>query len=143
MKILILNGPNINLLGKREPEIYGKETLADLILKIRNNFPEIEFSDFQSNHEGALIDRLQQDDFDACVFNPAAYSHTSIALLDAIKGIKAPVLEVHISDLSKRENFRQTSYTSLAAVDVISGKGTEGYLLAVKSLIKSYNSDAK
>ena len=143
MKILILNGPNLNLLGKREPEIYGSETLEDLINQIKNNFPKIEFSDYQSNHEGQLIDRLHQQDFDAVVFNPAAYSHTSIALLDAIQAIKAPVIEVHISDISKREAFRKKTFTSLAAVELISGKGRNGYILAVESLIKNYISNVK
>lgn len=136
MKILILNGPNLNLLGSREPEIYGSETLYDIINKLKTKFENISFLDFQSNHEGQLIDRLHDQDFDACVFNPGAYAHTSIALLDAIYAINKPVIEVHISDITKREGFRQTSMTRQACIAMISGKGTKGYFLAVEELLK-------
>lgn len=139
MKILVINGPNLNMLGVREPEHYGKETYSDLINKIKthcNDKCEVDFK--QSNHEGDLVDFIQNayfEHFDGIVINPGAYTHTSIALLDAVKSVMIPTVEVHISDVSSRENFRQVSYIRAACINTISGKGTDGYLLAVDELI--------
>ena len=139
MKILVINGPNLNMLGIREPEHYGKETYNDLINKIKThceNKCEVEFK--QSNHEGALVDFIQDayfEHFDGIVINPGAYTHTSIALLDAVKSVMIPTVEVHISDVSSREDFRQISYIRAACIKTISGKGTDGYLLAIDELI--------
>ena len=131
MKILVINGPNINMLGLREPEIYGGETYSDLIEKIRSHCAEknIEVGFFQSNHEGAIVDAIQQayGKYDGIVINPAAYTHTSVAILDAIKAVSIPTVEIHISDVSKREDFRQVSYVRLAAVKTIMGRGFDGY----------------
>lgn len=138
MKIAILNGPNLNLLGKREPEIYGSQSFEDFFEQLKSKFPEVEFEYFQSNHEGVLIDKLQQlnGNVDGIVFNPAGYSHTSIALADTIAAIQPPVIEVHISDIYKREPFRRHSYTALYAKHIITGKGLEGYVEAVGYLQK-------
>ena len=140
MKILVLNGPNINMLGIREPKIYGKETYANLLAKIQNYATErqIELKMLQSNHEGVLIDEIQAayKKFDGIVINPAAYTHTSIALLDALKAVGLPTVEVHISDISKREDFRQISYVREACIATISGHGTDGYLEAIDLLIE-------
>lgn len=139
MKILVINGPNLNMLGIREPEHYGKETYIDLINKIKThceNKCEVEFK--QSNHEGALVDFIQDayfNHFDGIVINPGAYTHTSIALLDAVKSVMIPTIEVHISDVASREDFRQISYIRAACIKTISGKGTDGYLLAIDKLI--------
>ena len=139
MKILVINGPNLNMLGIREPEHYGKETYTDLINKIKThceNKCEVDFK--QSNHEGALVDFIQNayfERFDGIVINPGAYTHTSIALLDAVKSVMIPTVEVHISDVSSREDFRQISYIRAACIKTISGKGTDGYLLAIDELI--------
>ena len=139
MKILIINGPNLNMLGIREPEHYGNETYSDLENKIRNYCQgkcEIEIK--QSNHEGVLVDYIQGayfNGFDGIVINPAAYTHTSIALLDAVKSVKLPTVEVHISDVSTREDFRQISYIRQACISTVSGKGTNGYLIAIDELI--------
>lgn len=137
MKILLLNGPNLNLLGKREPEIYGTLTFEAYFETLKKQFPEIELEYYQSNHEGFLIDKLHEVGFtlDGIVFNPGGYSHTSIALHDAIKSITTPVIEVHISDISIREDFRKVSYTGLAAQQTIMGKGLEGYSLAIKMFV--------
>ena len=136
MKILILNGPNLNLLGKREPEIYGHVSFEDYLPKLRERFPQHELSYFQSNHEGVLIDKLQEADgqYDAVVMNPGAYAHTSIALADCIHAISIPVVEVHISDITQREPYRHHSYTAEACKACISGKGLEGYAIAVERL---------
>ncbi len=140
MKILVINGPNINMLGIREPDIYGKETYASLIEKIKNHADErgIEVEFFQSNHEGALVDAIQgaYGNCDGIVINPAAYTHTSVALLDAVKAVGIPTVEVHISDVSKREDFRQVSYIRAACVATIAGHGTNGYLEAIDLLLK-------
>lgn len=140
MKILVLNGPNINMLGIREPKIYGNETYANLLAKIQNYATErqIELKMLQSNHEGVLIDEIQAayKKFDGIVINPAAYTHTSIALLDALKAVGLPTVEVHISDISKREDFRQISYVREACIATISGHGTDGYLEAIDLLIE-------
>ena len=127
MKILILNGPNLNLLGKREPEIYGNVSFEAFLPQLRDRFPQHELTYFQSNHEGILIDHLQEADgqYDAVVMNPGAYAHTSIALADCIRAISIPIIEVHISDISKREPYRRHSFTAEACVKCISGLGLE------------------
>lgn len=137
MKILILNGPNLNLIGKREPEIYGTQSLGDYIEALRKRFPECDIDDFQSNHEGVLIDKLQEamDQYDGIVMNPGGYAHTSIALADAVRAIKKPVVEVHISNIYERDEYRHHSYTAEAAVKTIVGHGLEGYAEAILYLI--------
>ena len=139
MKVLVINGPNINMLGIREPGIYGKQTFADLLTLLNKTATEegIEIEQFQSNHEGDLVDRIQQayGVFDGIVINPAAYTHTSIAILDALKAVGIPAVEVHISDVSQREDFRQISYAGMACCKTIMGHGLEGYREAVKHLI--------
>lgn len=140
MKIAIINGPNLNFLGIREPEIYGDATLETLIISLQNSFENIEFLFFQSNHEGELIDALQQchyDRYDGIVINPGAYSHTSIALADALKSIDLPKIEVHISNISARESYRQHSLTAANCQGVISGLGLQGYHLAVQFLMQN------
>ena len=140
MKILVLNGPNLNLLGIREPGIYGSETYRDLLEKIAAHAQirgvSVEF--FQSNHEGALVDRIQEayGNTDGIVINPGAYTHTSIALLDAVKAVGIPTVEVHISDVARREPFRSVSYIRTACVGSIIGHGTDGYLEAMDLLIE-------
>ena len=136
MKILVLNGPNINMLGIREPEHYGSQTYEDLknlVLKNAGN-DEIEF--YQTNHEGCLVDKIQEayGRFDGIVINPGAYTHTSIALLDAVKSVSIPTVEVHISKVEEREDFRQVSYIRLACAKTITGQGTDGYLQAIDYL---------
>ncbi len=135
-KILILNGPNLNLLGLREPEIYGHETFEMFFLKLKERFDDIELTYFQSNHEGDLIDKLQEVGFelDGIIFNPGGYTHTSIALADTVAAITSPVIEVHISNIYKRESFRHHSYIKSVALDSIAGKGLEGYALALEKL---------
>lgn len=140
MKILVLNGPNLNMLGIREPEVYGKQTYQDLCNLINNycNENNIEIEIYQSNHEGDLVTMIQQAYFnkvDGIVFNPAAYTHTSIALLDALKSVNIPCVEVHISDVSKREDFRQVSYVRLACIKTIAGLGFDGYIKAIEELV--------
>ena len=140
MKILVLNGPNINMLGIREPDIYGRENYDYLVDMLKKHADEkgVEISFFQSNHEGALVDAIQQayfDKIDGIVFNPAAYTHTSIAIADALKAVDIPTVEVHISDVSSREDFRQVSYIRGIAVRTISGKGLDGYKLALDYLV--------
>lgn len=131
MKILVLNGPNLNMLGIREPEIYGRQTYWDLEEYVDNVCREndIEYEMFQTNREGELVDKIQQayGVFDGIVINPAAYTHTSIAILDAVKAVGIPTVEVHLSKVSEREDFRQISYIRLAAAATITGKGFEGY----------------
>ena len=136
MRILIINGPNLNLLGKREPEIYGNVSFEDYLDLLRQRFPEHQLSHYQSNHEGCLIDELQQADgvFDAVVMNPGAYAHTSIALADCVRAISIPVVEVHISDISKREPYRRHSYTAEACRACFSGFGIESYDKAIAYL---------
>ncbi|MBR3816490.1 MAG: type II 3-dehydroquinate dehydratase [Clostridia bacterium] len=139
MKILVINGPNLNMLGIREPEHYGRETYSDLINKIEKYCAEksIECECFQSNHEGDIVDKIQQayGDSDGIVINPGAYTHTSVAILDAVKAVMLPTVEVHISKLEEREDFRQVSFIRLAAVRTVSGLGTDGYLRAIDFLI--------
>jgi 3-dehydroquinate dehydratase-2 len=136
MKILILNGPNLNLLGKREPEIYGRLSFDEYLPQLRERFPQHEIAYFQTNHEGVMIDKLQEADgqYNAVVMNPGGYAHTSIALADCIRAISIPVVEVHISDLSKREPYRQHSYSGEACVKRIMGMGLEGYAQAIIAL---------
>jgi 3-dehydroquinate dehydratase-2 len=135
MQLLILNGPNLNLLGTREPAVYGTGTLADLEADLRATFPDVGLSFFQSNHEGALIDRLhaaRTDGTDGIVFNPGAYTHTSVALRDAVAAIGVPVVEVHLSHIHAREPFRHHSLLAPVCVGQISGLGRRGYHLAVQ-----------
>ena len=138
MKILVINGPNLNMLGIREPDIYGKASYNDLVELIQKSADEkgaeVEF--FQSNHEGAIVDAIQQayGVYDGIVINPAAYTHTSVAILDAVKAVSIPTVEVHISDVSKREDFRQVSYIRQACIRTIAGHGFQGYLEAMETL---------
>ena len=139
MKLLVINGPNINMLGIREPDIYGRETYAGLCRRIETHAAEqgVKVEIFQSNHEGDLVDRIQAayGTADGIVLNPGAYTHTSIAILDAVKAVGLPTVEVHLSDLSKREAFRQTSYVRSACCKTITGHGIDGYLEAMDYLI--------
>jgi len=142
MKILVLNGPNINMLGIREPGIYGLTTFQDL-LKLLDQWAQeynIELHQFQSNHEGDLVDQIQGalGHFDAIVINPAAYTHTSIAILDALKAVSLPSVEVHISDIDAREAFRQISYSGMACEKIIKGQGLDGYRQAIAYLTQKY-----
>ena len=143
MKILVMNGPNLNMLGIREKNIYGAETYDDLKELVEKTFAEqgVEGEIYQSNHEGALVDRIQQaysDGTDAIVINPAAYTHTSIAILDALKAVSLPAVEVHISDVKEREAFRQISYAGMACEKTIMGKGFLGYVEAIEYLVEKY-----
>jgi len=143
MKILVINGPNLNMLGIREPGIYGKQTFADLLLLLENTGKDlgIEIEQFQSNHEGAIVDKIQAayGCFDGIVINPAAYTHTSVAILDALKAVSIPSVEVHISDVDSREPFRQISYAGLACQKTIKGQGLEGYRQAILYLKENLN----
>ena len=139
MKLLIINGPNLNMLGIREKAIYGTQTYADLQALLNAACAErgIEGEIFQSNHEGALVDRIQQayfDGTDGIVINPAAYTHTSVAILDALKAVNLPAVEVHLSDVKEREDFRQVSYAGKACKKTIMGKGFQGYIEAIDYL---------
>ena len=138
MKILVLNGPNINMLGIREPDVYGKESFADLLALLERTAAEenIEIKQYQSNHEGCLVDKIQEayGIVDGIVINPAAYTHTSIAILDALKAVGIPAVEVHISDVKAREDFHQVSYAGMACCKTIAGHGIEGYREAVLHL---------
>lgn len=147
MKILVINGPNINMLGIREPGIYGKQTFQDLLALIENSRRElgIEIEQYQSNHEGDLVDKIQSayQCVDGIVINPAAYTHTSIAILDALKSVGIPAVEVHISDVDAREPFRQISYAGLACEKTIKGQGLDGYRQAITYLVEKYNEVCK
>ena len=140
MNILVINGPNLNMLGIREPDIYGRETYNSLIKKIEDyaEAKKVAVKCYQSNHEGDLVDAIQfaYGVYDGIVINPGAYTHTSIAILDALKAVAIPAVEVHISDVDSREDFRKISYVRQACFETISGKGTDGYLFAIDSLIK-------
>ena len=140
MKFLILNGPNLNLLGLREPEHYGRETYDDLVEKVRRYCAGlgVETAFYQSNHAGDLVDRIQEARCwaDGIIINPAAYTHTSVALLDAVKAVSIPTVEVHISRVEEREDFRQVSYIRAACVGTITGLGTDGYLRAADLLLE-------
>lgn len=141
MKVFVINGPNLNMLGIREPGVYGSSTYNDLVEMIKKHCAEInvEVDFFQSNHEGDLVDYIQKAYYEAdgIVINPGAYTHTSVALLDAAKAVAKPLVEVHISDVSKREDFRQVSYISLAASKRIIGHGFNGYIEAIDYLAES------
>ena len=139
MNILVINGPNLNMLGIREPDIYGKQTFADLLALLEETARAegVRVDQFQSNHEGAIVDKIQQalGVYDGIVINPAAYTHTSVAILDALKAVAIPAVEVHISDVDAREPFRQVSYPGMACVKTIKGQGLEGYRQAIRYLI--------
>lgn len=143
MKILVINGPNINMLGIREPDIYGKNTFQDLLSMLNAAARElqIQIEQFQSNHEGAIVDKIQSAyaAFDGIVINPAAYTHTSVAILDALKAVGIPAVEVHISDVAAREPFRQISYPGLYCEKTIKGQGLDGYIQAIRYLIEKYS----
>ncbi len=140
MRIQIINGPNINLLGKREPSIYGAVSFEDYLVTLRNLYPQVEISYYQSNVEGEMINKLHEVgfDYDGIVLNAGAYTHTSIALMDAIRAIHAPVIEVHISNVHKREEFRHKSMISCACLGVICGFGLDSYRLGIEALL-DYN----
>ena len=142
MKILVINGPNINMLGIREPGIYGKNTFQDLLALIQQTAEEesLDITQFQSNHEGAIVDKIQEcyGEADGIVINPAAYTHTSVAILDALKSVSIPAVEVHISDVDAREPFRQISYAGMACVYTIKGQGLDGYRQAILYLKQNY-----
>lgn len=137
MKIIIINGPNLNLTGTREPEIYGRNTFSEIITKLRGDFPEVDLEYFQSNIEGELIDKLHAVGFtyEGIILNPGGYSHTSIALADAIKAISAPVIEVHLSNIAARETYRHHTFTGANCVGIISGLGVKGYKAAIEYYI--------
>ncbi len=140
MRFLILNGPNLNLLGIREPEIYGRRTYADLVKLVSQHADDlgVEVEFYQSNHEGDLVDAIQKAFFaqvDGLIFNPAAYTHTSLAIAEAVKAVGIPTVEVHISKLEQRENFRQISFIREVAVKTITGQGLEGYIQALDFLL--------
>lgn len=143
MNLLVINGPNINMLGIREPDIYGKNTFSDLLALIRETADELHISieQYQSNHEGDLVDKIQwaYGKIDGIVINPAAYTHTSVAILDALKSVGIPAVEVHISDVDSRENFRQISYAGLACCKTIKGHGLQGYREAILYLYQLLN----
>lgn len=140
MKILILNGPNINFLGIREPDVYGSKTYSDLVKEVEDYAVDkgIEVTVYQTNHEGGLVDKIQEayfNKFDGIVFNPGAYTHTSIAILDAVKSVSIPTVEVHLSRVEDREAYRQISYVREACIATITGKGIDGYLEAIDVLM--------
>ena len=142
MKILVINGPNINMLGIREPDIYGKQTFSDLLALLNSTAEQLHISvdQYQSNHEGAIVDKIQQSlgVYDGIVINPAAYTHTSVAILDALKAVGIPAVEVHISDVDSREEFRKFSYTALYCEKTIKGQGLDGYRQAIIYLKEKY-----
>ena len=142
MKILVINGPNLNMLGIREPDHYGKETYKDLCEKIQKHCDSknVKVKIYQSNHEGDLVDEIQKayGSIDGIVINPGAYTHTSIAILDAVKSVNIPTVEVHISKVEEREDFRQVSYVRLACIKTITGHGTDGYIEAIDFLTEKY-----
>ena len=142
MKILVINGPNLNMLGIREPGIYGKNTFADLLALLEDTAKElgVELEQYQSNHEGDLVDKIQwaYGKVDGIVINPAAYTHTSVAILDALKAVSIPAVEVHISDVDSREPFRQISYAGMACEKTIKGHGFQGYREAIQYLVETY-----
>ena len=140
MKLLIINGPNLNMLGIREPDVYGKQNYAALCKTVEAACASAgaEFEIYQSNHEGAIVDKIQDayGKFDGIVINPAAYTHTSVAILDALKAVSIPTVEVHISDINSREEFRKFSYVSLAAKKTIAGFGLDGYRMAIEYIVE-------
>ncbi len=139
MKIAIINGPNLNLLGKREPDVYGHQSFEDYLQQLRTAYPDVELRYYQSNVEGEMINEIQKQGFDVdgIIFNPGGYTHTSVALRDAVSAIPAAVIEVHISNVHAREDFRQVSYISGVAKGTIAGLGLKGYELALLSFIQS------
>lgn len=141
MKILVLNGPNLNLLGIRQPDIYGNTTMDEVIGEIQSKFADHEISYFQSNHEGTIIDKLHEVGFsiDGIVLNAGAYTHTSIAIADAIRSISSPVIEMHISNIFEREKFRQVSYLKDVCIHHIIGHGIDGYQMAVEYFISAHS----
>lgn len=143
MRIQIINGPNINLLGKREPSIYGAVSFEDYLVTLRNMYPQVEITYFQSNVEGEMIDKLHEIgfDYDGIVLNAGAYTHTSIALQDALRAIPAPVVEVHISNVHKREEFRHKSMISCACLGVICGFGLNSYRLGIEALLDHHKEE--
>ena len=145
MKLLVINGPNINMLGIREPDIYGTESYAELIRMINAHAAQlgVEIENFQSNHEGAIVDKIQSayGTADGIVINPAAYTHTSVAILDALKAVNLPAVEVHISAVETREAFRQISYVRDIAKKTITGKGLAGYIDAIDFLVSNYKNE--
>ena len=142
MKILVINGPNLNMLGIREPAIYGSETFIDLLTLLDHTAKQLGIivDQFQSNHEGAIVDKIQEayGVYDGIVINPAAYTHTSVAILDALKSVSIPAVEVHISDVDSREPFRRFSYTALYCEKTIKGQGLDGYRQAISYLVEKY-----
>ena len=138
MKVLVINGPNINMLGIREPDIYGTQSFPQLLMLLEETATQLQIivDQFQSNHEGAIVDRIQEayGQIDGIVINPAAYTHTSVAILDALKAVGIPTVEVHISDVASREAFRQTSYAGMACIKTITGQGLDGYRQAIQFL---------
>ena len=142
MKLLVINGPNLNMLGIREPDIYGKQDYNSLVRLVEETCAQlgIQVEVYQSNHEGAIVDRIQAayGQMDAIVINPAAYTHTSIAILDALKAVGLPAVEVHLSDVSAREEFRQISYAGMACEKTVMGRGFQGYVDAIQYLQKTY-----
>lgn len=142
MKILVINGPNINMLGIREPGIYGTNNFTSLLTLLENAARDfgVTVDQYQSNHEGALVDKIQAayGNYNGIVINPAAYTHTSIAILDALKAVAIPAVEVHISDVDNREDFRKVSYAGLACIKTIKGKGIDGYRQAIAYLVENY-----
>lgn len=142
MHILVINGPNINMLGIREPDIYGKSTYADLceLIKTKADEMNVEVELFQSNHEGSIVDKIQESlgKADGIVINPAAYTHTSVAILDALKAVAIPTCEVHISDVNSREDFRKISYVGMYAEKTLAGYGFDGYIMAMEYLKEKY-----
>jgi 3-dehydroquinate dehydratase-2 len=143
MKIMVINGPNINMIGVREPDIYGKQTFADLLALVDRTAREesLDIQHFQSNHEGAIVDVIQgaYNRVDAILINPAAYTHTSVAILDALKAVALPTVEVHLTDISTREEFRRFSYVSLYAQRTICGQGFDGYRNGLQYLKENYD----
>ena len=142
MNILVINGPNINMLGIREPDVYGKNSYSDLLELLQQTAAKlsIEYKHFQSNHEGAIVDEIQAayGKFDAIIINPAAYTHTSVAILDALKSVSLPAVEVHISNVDARENFRQISYPGMYCEKTVKGHGIAGYRIAMEYLLEIY-----
>lgn len=137
MKILILNGANLNLLGTREPDIYGSTSMDDILTHLKSEYPQHAIEYFQSNFEGEIIGKIQENDFDALIINPGAFTHYSYAIADALKNLRKPKIEVHISNIYQREEFRQKSVTAAYTDAVLSGFGTEGYRLAIIHLIST------
>ena len=137
MKVIIINGPNLNLLGKREPAVYGSETFEDYFKQLEKNFPQVALTYFQSNIEGEIIDKIHETgfNFDGIILNAAAYTHTSVGIADAVKGVETPVIEVHISNVYQRESFRHTSYIAPNVRGVIAGFGLQSYELALRSFL--------